>query len=64
MLPSAYSLRPKRDLREIMYAETRTEAKHSIDRFLAEFAPKCDNAAGCLAKDRAALQTHFDFPAE
>ncbi|MBA2492250.1 MAG: hypothetical protein H0V34_11315 [Gammaproteobacteria bacterium] len=47
-----------------MYAETRTEAKHSIDRFLAEFAPKCDNAAGCLAKDRAALQTHFDFPAE
>lgn len=63
-LPLRLQPKAKRELREIMYAQTRAQAERGIDRFLAEFAPKYDKAADCLAKDRAALLTHFDFPAE
>ena len=63
-LPKRLQPRAKRMLREIMYAETRSQAEQDIDRFLIEFAPKYDKAATCLAKDRAVLLTHFDFPAE
>jgi putative transposase len=62
-LPKRLQPKAKRDLREIMYAETRSQAEQDMDRFLAEFAPKYDKAADCLAKDRAVLLTHFDFPA-
>ena len=63
-LPQRLQPRAKRMLREIMYAETRSQAEQDIDRFLIEFAPKYDKVATCLAKDRAVLLTHFDFPAE
>jgi len=63
-LPKRLQPRAKRCLREIMYAQTRAQAEQDIDRFLAEFKSKYDKAAACLAKDRAVLLTHFDFPAE
>ncbi len=62
-LPLRLQPKAKRMLREIMYAETRSQAEQDIDRFLTEFKPKYDKAAACLTKDRAALLTHFDFPA-
>lgn len=62
-LPKRLQPNAKRELREILYAETRSQAEHGIDRFLAEFAPNYDKAAACRAKDRAVLLTHFNFPA-
>jgi hypothetical protein len=35
-----------------MYAVTRAQVERSIDHFLAEFSPKYDKTAACLAKER------------
>jgi transposase-like protein len=51
-------------LREAMYAETREQAEELLDAFVAEFTAKYPKAADCLAKDREALLTCFEFPAE
>jgi putative transposase len=63
-LPKRLPPRAKRMLRKIMYAQTRSQAEQDLDRFVAEFSPKYDQAAACLAKVRSALLTDFDFPAE
>lgn len=63
-LPKRLQPKAKRMLREAMYAETREQADEQIDAFVAEFSPKYDKAAECLTKDRDALLTAFDFPAE
>ena len=51
-------------LHEAVYAETRADADDAIDAFAEEFAPKYSKAVECLIKDRDALLTFFDFPAE
>jgi putative transposase len=63
-LPKRLQPKAKRMLREIMYANPRSHAERDIARCVAEFEAKDDKAAACLAKDRTALLTHFDFPAE
>ncbi len=45
-------------------AETRAAAETAFDFFLAAYGAKYDKAADCLAKDRDALLTFYDFPAE
>jgi transposase-like protein len=63
-LPKGLQAKAKRALREIMYAETRAVADELIDRFVTVYGPKHPKATECLAGDREALLTHFDFPAE
>lgn len=62
-LPKRLQPKATRMLRERRYAATRAQAERGLDRVLAEFTPKYDKAATCLAKARAALLTHFDLPA-
>lgn len=47
-----------------MYADSREQANQHIDAFGAEFSPKYEKAVGCLNKDREALLTFMDLPAE
>lgn len=63
-LPKRLQPKVKRMLREAMYAETREHANEAVDALIAELSPKYEKAAACLDKDREALLTFFDFPAE
>jgi transposase-like protein len=63
-LPSSLQSKAKQDLHAIYEAENRQEAEAAFDRFLAKYGAKYDKAAACLAKDREALLTFYDFPAE
>ena len=63
-LPKSVQPGAKADLREIWMAEARDDAEKAFDRFLAKYQVKYDKAADCLAKDRDALLTFYDFPAE
>ena len=63
-LPKSVQPKAKADLHAIYDAASRAEAEAAFDRFLAKYEAKYDKAAGCLAKDRAALLAFYDFPAE
>ena len=52
------------DLREIWQAETRAAAAAAMDTFAEKYQAKYDKAVTCLTKDREALLTFYDFPAE
>ena len=54
----------KADLHEIWMAETREQANQAFDTFLAKYQAKYADACACLEKDREALLTFYDFPAE
>ena len=54
----------KAALHEIMYAETREQAREAITRFATEYVPKYPKAVTTLEKDADVLLTFFDFPAE
>ena len=45
-------------------APDRATAEAALATFTAKYAPKYDRAVACLVKDREALLTFFDFPAE
>lgn len=62
-LPKSRHPDAKADLQEIWQAATRKEAEAAFDRFLKVWEPKYPKAASCLAKDRDALLTFYDFPA-
>ena len=63
-LPRRLQPRVKAALHEIMYAETREQAREAITRFAAEYGAKYPKAVTALEKDADALLTFFDFPAE
>jgi putative transposase len=63
-LPKSVQPKAKADLHAIYQAASRADAEAAFDRFLAKYQAKYDKAAGCLAKDRAALLAFYDFPAE
>ena len=63
-LPKGLQKKAKSHLQEIWMAETRKEAENAFDFFLEAYGPKYDKATACLAKDRDALLTFYDFPAE
>src|SRR3954463_13471918 len=63
-VPRAVQATMKADLREIHGAETRSAAEAAIDIFAEKYAAKYARAVECLRKDREALLTFYDFPAE
>ena len=63
-LPKRLQPRVKAALHEVMYAETRAQAREAVTRFATEYGPKYPKAITTLEKDADALLTFFDFPAE
>jgi len=63
-LPKSLQGNARQDLREIWLAPDRATAEAAITIFKAKYAPKYERAVTCLAKDREALLTFYDFPAE
>jgi transposase-like protein len=63
-LPKSLQANARQDLREIWLAPDRATAEVAFATFTAKYAPKYDRAVACLVKDREALLTFFDFPAE
>jgi len=63
-LPKSLQANARQDLREIWLAPDRATAEAALATFTAKYAPKYDRSVACLVKDREALLTFFDFPAE
>ena len=55
---------PARTCARSRLAPDRATAEAALATFTAKYAPKYDRAVACLVKDREALLTFFDFPAE
>lgn len=62
--PKGKQPKAKRMLHEIWQAETREEASRAFDAFVEDYQAKYPKATACLTKDREALLTFYDFPAE
>jgi putative transposase len=63
-LPRTLHPAAKADLREIWAAPDRASAETAITTFAEKYGAKYDKAVACLTKDRDALLTFYDFPAE
>ena len=63
-LPKSVQPAAKADLREIWTAPDRTTAEAAIASFAEKYGAKYEKAVTCLVKDRDALLTFYDFPAE
>lgn len=63
-LPKGIQAKAKNHIHQIWMAETKVEAEKAFDYFIEAYSPKYPKAAECLAKDREALLTFYDFPAE
>jgi putative transposase len=63
-LPKSVQANARKDLREIWMAPNRATAEKAIETFREKYAPKYERAVQCLLKDREALLTFFDFPAD
>ena len=62
--PKSVQPNMKADLREIRDAPDRATAEVAMAIFVDKYAVKYPKAVDCLTKDREALLTFFDFPAE
>jgi putative transposase len=63
-LPKSVQPAAKADLREVWMAPDRATAEAAIVTFAEKYGAKYEKAATCLLKDRDALLTFYDFPAE
>ncbi len=63
-LPKHLQPRAKSDLHQIWMADTRENARLAFNLFVQTYQPKYPKAAECLDKDKEALLTFYDFPAE
>jgi transposase-like protein len=63
-VPKSVQPNMKADLREIRDAPDRATAEAAIAVFVDKYAAKYPKAVDCLTKDREALLTFFDSPAE
>ncbi len=63
-LPKSVQPAAKSDLREIWTAPDRATAETAISTFSDKYGAKYAKAVTCLVKDRDALLTFYDFPAE
>ena len=63
-LPKSVQPAAKQDLREIWTAPDRATAEAAVATFAEKYAAKYEKAVTCLVKDRDALLTFYDFPAE
>ena len=63
-LPKSLQAKAKAKLHEIWMAPEKDEARRHFDDFILLYDAKYPKAAECLRKDREALLTFYDFPAE
>jgi putative transposase len=63
-LPKSLQVKAKGHLHAIWQAETKVQANAAFDHFIETFGVKYDKAVAKLIKDRDALLTFYDFPAE
>jgi putative transposase len=63
-LPKSVQPAAKMDLREVGTAPDRTTAEAAIASFAEKYGAKYEKAVTCLVKDRDALLTFYNFPAE
>ena len=63
-LPKSVQPAAKQDLREIWQAPDRATAEAAMATFAEKYGAKYEKAVTCLLKDRNALLTFYDFPAE
>jgi transposase-like protein len=63
-LPKSVQPAAKADLREIWAAPDRATAENALATFDEKYGAKYEKAVACLVKDRDALLTFYDFPAE
>src|SRR3954447_21968496 len=63
-LPKSVQPAAKADLREVWMAPDRATAEAAITTFVEKYGTKYEKPATCLLKDRNALLTFYDFPAE
>jgi putative transposase len=63
-LPQSVQPAAKADLREVWQAPDRATAEAALATFAEKYAAKYEKAVACLLKDRDALLTFYDFPAE
>lgn len=63
-LPKSIQPKAKEKLHEIWHADTKDDAERYFDIFVQVYEAKYPKAAQCLTKDRDALLTFYDFPAE
>jgi putative transposase len=63
-MPKSVQPTAKQDLREIWQAPDRATAETAITIFAEKYGAKYEKAVSCLTKDRDALLTFYDFPAE
>jgi transposase-like protein len=63
-LPKSVQGKAKSAIQAIWMADTRANAFKAFDAFLQTYGAKYPKATECLAKDRDALLTFYDFPAE
>jgi transposase-like protein len=63
-LPKSVQPAAKQGLREIWQAPDRATAETAIATFAEKYGAKYEKAVTCLTKDRDALLTFYDFPAE
>ncbi|SEK11142.1 Transposase, Mutator family [Marinovum algicola] len=63
-LPKSIQAKAKGHLHDIWQAETHAEAEVAFDFFVETYGVKWDKAVAKLVKDRDALLTFCDYPAE
>ena len=63
-LPKRLQPEAKDKLHQVWMAPTRQDAETAFDQFVEIYEPKYPKAAACLSKDRDALLSFYDFPAE
>ena len=63
-LPKRLQPEAKNKLHQIWMAETRADAEKAFDLFAETYQAKYPKATECLTKDRSALLTFYNFPAE
>jgi putative transposase len=63
-MPKSVQSAAKSDLREVWAAPDRATAEAAVATFAEKYAAKYEKAVTCLVKDRDALLTFYDFPAE
>jgi putative transposase len=63
-LPKSLQAKAKSQLHQIWQADNKQEAERNFNNFIRLYEAKYPKAAQCLEKDRDALLTFYDFPAE
>ena len=63
-MPKSVQAKAKAHLHDIWQADTKAEANAAFDFFVKAYGVKWDKAVAKLVKDRDALLTFYDFPAE